>query len=87
MKTFLKVVFVVLAALIAIKLLPLTLALGVVLGFTVVALAAIGVSAIALFFGLAITVAAVLSPIWIPVLAVVGLIALLKRGNRREVAA
>jgi hypothetical protein len=47
-------------------------------------LIALGVSVAAAIFGVVVVLAAVLSPIWLPVLAVVGLIALLKRGNRRS---
>lgn len=87
MKTFLKVVLLVIAAVVAVKLLPLTLGLGILLGITLVALAAVGVSILALVLGLGVVLAAVLSPIWIPVLAIVGLVALVKRGNRPSATA
>ena len=83
-KTFLKVLLILAAVVIAIKLLPFTL----VLGCGVVAAAGIalllGVSAIAVLIGLAIVFAVLLSPIWIPVLALVGVIALFKRLNRAK---
>lgn len=87
MKTFLKVVLLVIAAVIAVKLLPLTLGLGILLGLTLVVLAAVGVSFFALVLGLGVVLAAVLSPIWIPVLAIVGLVALIKRSSRSSATA
>ena len=87
MKTFLKVVLLVIAAVIAVKLLPLTLGLGILLGVSIVGLAAVGVSALALILGLGLVLAAVLSPIWIPVLAIVGLVALIKRSSRPSATA
>lgn len=87
MKTFLKVVLLVIAAVIAVKLLPLTLGLGILLGVSIVGLAAVGVSALALILGLGVVLVAVLSPIWIPVLAIVGLVALVKRSGRPSATA
>lgn len=85
-KTFFKVVLIliaaVIAAVIAVKLLPLTLALGFGLGLAVVALALAGVGIIAALAVVAIFLAALLSPIWVPVLLLVGLIALIKRASR-----
>jgi len=86
MKTFWKVLLLTVLAVIAIKLLPVTVALGFVLGFLLVALAALGVSILAGLGVIAVIVAAVLAPIWIPVLAVVGLIALIKRLRRPAAA-
>ena len=82
MKAFLKALLLVLAVLLLIKLLPLTLALGVGLGFGVVLVAALGVSALAALFCAVLAITAALSPIWLPVLWVVGLIALIKRCSR-----
>jgi hypothetical protein len=87
MKTSLKIVLLLLAAVIAVKLLPVTLGLGILLGISLVGLVALGVSVIASLLGLACVVVAVLSPIWIPVLAVFGIIALIKRSRREPVAA
>lgn len=87
MKSLLKVVLLLIAAVIAVKLLPLTLGLGILLGISLVGLAAVGVSVIALLLGLAVALVAMLSPIWIPVLAIVGLVALIKRSSRRSAAA
>jgi len=75
MKTFLKVILIVIAAVLAVKFLPLTLVLGCILGLGVALLAAAGASLLALGGGVALAVVALLSPLWVPVLAVVGLIA------------
>lgn len=83
MKGFLKVVLLVLLAVIAVKLLPLTFALGCVLALAVLALTAVGVSFIAALVGGVIALVVALSPILIPVLAIVGLVALLKKSNDR----
>ena len=78
-KAFLKILLIVVVALIAVKLLPLTLALGVGLGLAVVALAIAGVSIVAALMVAAIFLLALLSPLWVPVLLLVGLIALIKK--------
>jgi hypothetical protein len=80
-KSFLKVLLLVVLAVIAVKLLPLTFALGCVLALAVVALIAVGVSVAAALFGAAVVLAIALSPIWIPVLAIIGLVTVLKGGN------
>lgn len=82
-KTFLKVLLLVVLALVAIKLLPVTLGLGFVLGLLLIALAAVGISVVAGVAVVGVFFAAVLSPIWIPVLLVVAMIALIKRSTRR----
>jgi hypothetical protein len=82
MKTFLKILLVLVVAVIAVKLLPLTLALGAAIGVALVIAVALGFGAIAVLLCAAIVLVAVLSPIWIPVLALLGVIALIKRGSR-----
>jgi hypothetical protein len=82
-----------LLAVVAIKLLPLVLAvtaisaavLLVVAGLLfsgVAAVAGVGVAALVALLVPVIVLAAVLSPIWIPVLIVVGIIGLIRRSNR-----
>jgi hypothetical protein len=78
-KTFLKVVLLVVLALIAVKLLPFTFALGCVLAAAMVALLVLGASMLGVVFGATLLLAAALSPVWLPVLVLIGLIALLKR--------
>ena len=84
MKTFLKVVLLVIAALIAVKFLPHLFALGWLLAAAIVGLLAIGASVAAAMFGAMIALVVLLAPIWVPVLALVGLIALIKRSTRNS---
>lgn len=87
MKTFLKVLLLVVLAVVAIKFLPLTLALGFMAGLALVGLLAAGLSLLAGIGVLALVLLAVLAPIWIPVLLVVGLIAAVRKLTRRSVTA
>jgi hypothetical protein len=82
MKTFLKVLLVIAVAVLAVKLLPLTLALGFALGLTLLIVGVLGVSALAVLLCVAIGLVALLSPLWIPVLALVGVLALIKKLGR-----
>lgn len=79
MKTFLKILLIALAVVVAIKLLPVTLLAGCVLAGMALLVLAIGVSAAAGLFCVAVIMAAALSPVWLPVLAVIGLIRLCRR--------
>ena len=92
MKTFLKVLLFVLLGLLAIKLLPFVLVPVFVAGISlllagglafggIAAAAGIGVAMVVALVALLVTLLAVLSPIWIPVLAVIGLIALIRSGR------
>jgi hypothetical protein len=93
MKTFLKVFLYVLLALLVIKLLPLLgIAAAAVGGITLV-LAGLAFSGVAAILGVIVSLAAailaplivlaaLLSPIWVPVLLVVGVMALVKRSRR-----
>jgi hypothetical protein len=85
MKTFLKVLLVVILAMVAIKLLPATFALGCILAVGLAILAAVGVSVLAIGLYVALAIVALLSPIWLPILAIVGIIALIKRWRRPAV--
>lgn len=88
MRAFLKILFLVLVALIAVKLLPLTIGLGFVVGFGLAFLVAIASSLLAGAGVLALFLGIILSPLWIPVALVVGMIALVRRtsGKRGVVA-
>ena len=81
MKTAVKIILVVAILLIAIKLSPIVfvLAMGGLLAAAL--LGAVGLSLLAGFAVLVFALAAALSPIWIPVLAIVGLVALFKKLN------
>jgi hypothetical protein len=94
MKTGLKIFLVLIAALLVLKLLPVILVMGgfslaglVVVGGLIVAalgvLVLLGVSVSVAALAVALVVAVALSPIWVPVLAVIGLIFLLKKAKRR----
>jgi hypothetical protein len=87
MKAFLKVLVLVILALVAIKLLPLTIGLGFAAGLLLVGFVALGLSVLAGVAVLALFLGAVLSPIWIPVALLLGLIALLRRAGRKRVGA
>ena len=82
MNPFLKIILILVAVVIAVKLLPLTLALGCIFAAALAVFALVGVSLVAALLCLGLLLAALLSPIWIPLLAVVGLIALIKRSHR-----
>jgi hypothetical protein len=92
MNNFLKVSLCVIGAFIAIRVLPVLmvplvlgglalLLIGGLLFGGVVALAGSGLAALAVLLVLG----AALAPIWIPILAVVGLVSLLRRGTRTAV--
>ncbi len=85
MKTFLKIALIALAVLIAWKLLPLTILAGCILAGIALAVLVVGASAAAVLFAVAVVAAAALSPVWLPILAVVGLISLVRR-NRHAAA-
>ena len=82
MKTFLKVLLIIALAIVAVKLLPLTLVVGGLLAAGVALLAVIGVSMLAIGTGLGLGLIALLSPLWLPVLALIGIVMLVKRHNR-----
>ena len=81
MKTFCKVLIIVAILLIAVKLSPIVFVLALAGLLVAALLGALGLSLLAGFAILVIALAAALSPIWIPVLVIVGLIALFKKLN------
>lgn len=86
MKTFLKVLCLVVLAVIAIKLLPATIGLAFLVGGALVALVAAGFSVLAGIALAGVILAAVLAPIWVPLALLVGLIALVRRVMRKPAA-
>lgn len=72
MKTFLKIFLLVCLALVALKLLPLTLALGCVMAIVLAGLVVLGLG-----------FAVVLSPLWVPALVITGIVSLIVRTGRR----
>lgn len=82
MKTFLKVLLLAALLLLAIKFSP-VIFLGAIVGLLLaVVLGALGLSLIAALFAVILAVALALSPIWIPVLVVLGLISLFRKSER-----
>lgn len=82
MNTFLKAVLLVIAAIVALKLLPFAWGVMCFLVATTFGLIGFGVSALTAVLGGLLLVAALLSPIWVPILLIVGIIALVRRGSR-----
>ncbi|HEY8995962.1 MAG TPA: hypothetical protein VIM71_14955 [Lacunisphaera sp.] len=87
MKTFLKVVLIAALLIVAIKLSP-VIFIGAFLGLIAAAvLGAVGLSLLAVLAGVLIAFAVALSPIWIPVLAIMGLVSLFRRKEPNVVTA
>lgn len=87
MKTFLKILLLVSVALVAIKLLPLTIGVGFAVGLLLVGLVMAGLSLLAGIAVIGLALGAVLAPVWIPALLLVGLIALIRRMTRKSTPA
>jgi hypothetical protein len=83
MTTFLKVLLLVVLALILVKFLPWMFGLGCLLAAALVGLVAFGLSALVTLLGGVLVLAALLSPIWLPLLLIFGLIVLIRRLVRR----
>lgn len=82
MKTFLKVLLLAVLLIVAIKLSPI-LFIGALVGLVVAGiLGAVGLSLLAVLLALALGVTLALSPIWVPVLVVMGLISLFRKDTR-----
>lgn len=79
MKTFFKVLLLVVAVIVAIKLLPATLALGCALVFGLAIAATVGVSLLAVGVVLGLALLVLFAPIWLPIMLLVGLILLIRR--------
>ena len=82
MNTFLKVLLLAALLIVAIKFSP-VIFLGALAGFFVAAvLGAVGVSLVAALLAVVLALAVALSPIWIPVLVVLGLVSLFRKSER-----
>ncbi|HEX7631889.1 MAG TPA: hypothetical protein VF388_07140 [Lacunisphaera sp.] len=82
MKTFLKVLLLAVVLIVAIKLSPI-LFIGALAGLVVAGiLGAVGLSLLAVLLALALGFALALSPIWVPVLVVMGLVSLFRKDTR-----
>jgi hypothetical protein len=82
MNTVVKVLLVFVVLLVAIKLSPIIFMLALVGLLAATFLGAIGLSVLAVFAAIVLTLAVALSPIWVPVLVIVGLVSLFKKTNR-----
>ena len=82
MKTFLKILLVAVLLVVALKLSPLLFLAAFIGLIGAVVLGAVGFSLVAALLAVAIAFAVALSPIWIPVLVVMGLISLFKKDAR-----
>lgn len=78
MKTFLKILLAAVLLIIAIKISPILFIAALVGLFAAGVLGVVGVSLVVAFLAVALAFAVALSPIWIPVLIVIGLVALFK---------
>ena len=87
MKTLLKILLVVLAVIVAVKLLPVAMVVGCVLAGLAAVVTAVGVSLVGGVLALGLFLALVLSPIWLPVMALIGIIALFKKASAKPVTA
>jgi hypothetical protein len=87
MKTLLKILLVVFLLLIAIKLSPVIFVLAAVGMLVAAVLGVIGLSLAGAVCAVVVAAAVALSPIWIPVLAVVGVISLFRRKNPPAITA
>lgn len=85
MKTFLKVLLIAALLIVAIKLSP-VIFVGALAGLIAAAvLGAVGISLVAALLAVLIALVVALSPIWIPVLVVLGLVSLFKKhGNSSQ---
>ena len=82
MKTFLKVLLIAALLIVAIKISP-VLFVAAFVGLIVAAvLGVIGISLLAGLVAVVLTFAVALSPIWLPVLAVIGIVSLFRKADR-----
>jgi len=82
MNAFLKLVLIVLCALLAVKFLPEMFAFGCLLAALLLGLAAVGLPLLAAACAAVLAFVVLLAPVWVPVLLIVGLVALVRRGAR-----
>jgi hypothetical protein len=81
MKTFLKVLLIAALLIVAIKLSP-VIFIGALLGlFAAAVLGAVGISLVAVLLAVLLAFTLALSPIWIPILVVMGLVSLFRKNG------
>ncbi|MBL9212779.1 MAG: hypothetical protein JNL92_20125 [Opitutaceae bacterium] len=82
MNPFLKFLLIVLCALLAVKFLPEMFAFGCLLAGLLLALATVGLPLLVAACVAILAFVVLLAPIWLPVLLIVGLVALIRRTSR-----
>jgi ABC-type transport system involved in cytochrome c biogenesis permease component len=82
MKTFIKILLIAALLIVAIKLSPVIFVAAFVGLFVAAVLGAVGVSLIVALAAVLLAFAVALSPIWIPVLAIVGIVSLFRKADR-----
>ena len=82
MKTFIKILVIAALLIVAIKLSPVIFVAAFVGLIAAAVLGAIGVSLVVALASVLLAFAVALSPIWIPVLAIVGLVSLFRKADR-----
>lgn len=82
MKTFLKILAAAVLLIIAIKLSPALFVLALIGLIAAAVLGAVGLSLAVALIAVVVAFAVALSPIWVPVLAIIGLVHLFKRADR-----
>lgn len=87
MRTLLKFTLVLLLAVVAVKFLPALALAGLVAGMGLAIMILGGLSLAAGLVLLAVVVGVVLTPLWLPLLALVGLVALIRHFTRTKVGA
>ena len=87
MKTFLKILLIAAILYVAIKLSPLIFVAGLAGLVTATLLGAVGLSILGVLVGVCLALAVALAPLWIPVLAIVGIISLFRRKEPNVVTA
>lgn len=81
MKTFLKILLIAALLILAIKFSPVLFFFGLVGLFAAAILGVVGLSLLVALLAVVLAFAIALSPVWIPVLAIIGLISLFKRSG------
>lgn len=82
MNTFLKFVLLVLCAVLAVKFLPEMFAFGCLLAATLLGLAVMGLPLLAVLCAVVLALVVLLAPLWLPVLLIIGVVALIRRLSR-----
>jgi len=86
MNAFMKFVLLVLCAVLAVKFLPEMFAFGCLLAATLLGLAVLGLPLLAAACAALLALVVLLAPLWLPVLLIVGLVALIRRLSRGSAA-